>query len=98
MAGLDVWILGWSIGAAVVVVAAALLLWILLVARGIEREAQRVLAAARRIDANTRPIWRLADVRECLVTVRDELDHARPQQQRSADSSPPKQPAGEVRR
>jgi hypothetical protein len=69
MADLGVWGLWWAVGGAVVLVAALLLIWILLAARGIEREARRALAAARQVEANTRPIWRLADVREALEAV-----------------------------
>lgn len=76
MAGLGAWGLWWAVGGAVVLLAALLLLWILLAARGIEREARRALAAARHIEANTRPVWRLADARAALDAARDHVEAA----------------------
>ncbi len=70
MADYDQWALWWAAGAAVVLIAAALLIWILLVARGIERHARRALEAARRIEANTGPTWGLVGALNALERVR----------------------------
>ena len=53
------WAFWYAVGGAVVLVAALLLIAILLVARGIEKQASRALGAARRVEAATRPIWEL---------------------------------------
>lgn len=63
------WGFWYAVGGAVVAVAAALLVTILLVARGIETEAQRALAAAREIEANTRAIWGLAGALDALESI-----------------------------
>lgn len=68
------WGFWYLVGAAVVVVAAALLVTILLVARGIEREATRALEACREIEENTRAIWDLADARDTLEEIRGHVD------------------------
>lgn len=54
------WGFWYAVGGAVVALAAALLVTIVLVARGIEREARRALAAAREIEEHTRAIPGLA--------------------------------------
>jgi hypothetical protein len=60
------WVLGYTLGAAVVVVVAALLIAILLVARNIERLAGQALGVAAQIEAATRPIWSLAGANEIV--------------------------------
>ncbi len=66
-------LVGWRfwfvVAGAVVAVAAALLIAILLTARGIEREAARALAAARRIEANTRVIPALEGALELVRAI-----------------------------
>lgn len=57
------------VGGAVVAVAALLLIAIWWVARGIEKQAVRALAAAERIRDHTQPIWRLADTVDALEEV-----------------------------
>jgi len=73
------WFVWLAIGGAVVVVAAALLVTIWLTARGIEREARRALVAVKRIDAATKPIWKLDDTNrvadELLAAARDLETH-----------------------
>lgn len=64
------WGFWYVVGAAVVVIAAALLITILFVARGIEKEAARALHAARRIEHNTRAIPALAGALTTLETIR----------------------------
>lgn len=70
MTALSTWTLWWGVGGAIVLVAALLLIWILLAARGIEREARRALGAARRLEANTAPLWRLGSTRKALEAAR----------------------------
>lgn len=65
------WLFWYVVGGTLVVIAAALLIAILVVARGIEREAGRALAAARAIESNTRIIWALAGADEALEAIRD---------------------------
>lgn len=65
------WSFWYIVGGAVVLVAAALLITILLVARGIEKEAARALEACREINESTMPIWKLEDARERLEHIRD---------------------------
>lgn len=64
------WVLWYAVGGALVAVAAGLLIAIVVVARGIEKEAGRALAAARRIEANTQVIWALAGADEALQEIR----------------------------
>lgn len=68
------WAFWFVVGGAVTVVAATLLIAILLVTRGIEREAERALDAARRIRENTKPIWLLDTARDVLMRVRDSVE------------------------
>lgn len=84
MADLDVWGLWWAIGGGVVLIAAILLIWILLAARGIEGQARRALAAARQVEANTRPVWRLQNAREQLEATRDHVEAAEAETARRA--------------
>lgn len=65
------WTFWYAVGGAIVLIAAVLLIAILVVARGIELEARRVLAAAARIEVQTRSIWQLADARELVERIRD---------------------------
>lgn len=65
------WTLWYVVGAAIVVIAAAVVISILLVARGIEKEAARALAAGARVKANTDAIFGLGGALEGLETVRD---------------------------
>lgn len=60
------WTFWYMVGGALVVVAAALLITILLVARSIEKEAERALEAARRIQARTAAIRSLAGALESV--------------------------------
>jgi hypothetical protein len=62
------------VGGAAVAIAAALLLTILWVARGIEREAARAREAARSIEANTGAILSLNDALETLETIRSRAE------------------------
>lgn len=50
----------------IVAAAAALLIWILLEARGIGQEAERVLAAAARVEENTQALWAIPQVNQLL--------------------------------
>lgn len=68
------WGFWFTVGAVVVVVAAGLLITILLVARGIEKEARRALDAARRIEENTLPIWALGGARDTLKAIRSHVE------------------------
>jgi hypothetical protein len=77
MADYSLWILWWALGGAAVLLAAALLGWILVAARGIEREARRALAAARSVKERTGPFWSLSSAREALDTARDHVEEAR---------------------
>lgn len=65
------WGFWWAVGGAVVALAAVLLITVLVIARGIAAHAERALAAARRIEANTKPIWALAGALETLVRIRE---------------------------
>ncbi len=51
---------------AIVAVAALLLIWILAEAVGIRRQAERALAAGRRVDERTRVLWAIPDVNSRL--------------------------------
>lgn len=68
---LDTWIIGWALGGAAVVVAALLLLAIIAIAHGIQREANRALAALRRIDSNTHAIWTLGRTAKRFSAIHD---------------------------
>jgi hypothetical protein len=63
------WILGFTLGAAVVLAVAALLTGILLVARNIERLAGQALGVAGDIVAATRPVWALGDANDIVEDV-----------------------------
>ncbi|MDX1623040.1 MAG: hypothetical protein R3199_03575 [Gemmatimonadota bacterium] len=64
------WTFWYAVGGAIVAIAAILLIAILVVARGIEREAERALAAVREIEANTRVLWQLGPAREAMERIR----------------------------
>jgi hypothetical protein len=68
------WTLWFVVGGAVVVVAASLLVAILLVARGIERDAGRALAAAVDVRARTQPIWLLGTALDLSREVRNRVE------------------------
>ena len=51
-----------GVAGVVVLAAAALLIWILLEARGIRRQALRTLAAAEKVRENSKSLWALPDV------------------------------------
>ena len=55
-----------GVAGVVVLAAAALLIWILLEARGIRRQALRVLAAAENVRQNSKSLWALPDVSHML--------------------------------
>lgn len=78
MAGVGDWILWWAIGAAVVLIAAGLLIWILLVARGIEKQAVRAREAARRLKVATDPAWTLIGAVHALEDVRSSVESIEP--------------------
>jgi hypothetical protein len=63
------WVLGFALGAAIVLVVAALLVAILLVARNIERLAGQALGVAGEIVAATRPVWALGDANEIVEEI-----------------------------
>lgn len=64
------WTFWYGVGGAIVLIAATLLITILLVARGIEKEAERALAAVREIETNTRVLWQLGPAREAMERIR----------------------------
>lgn len=78
MADVGDWMLWWAIGAAVVVIAAGLLIWILLAARGIEKQALRAREAARRLKVATDPVWKLIGAVHVLEDVRNSVESIRP--------------------
>jgi hypothetical protein len=63
------WILGFILGAAVVLAVAALLIAILLVARNIERLAGEALGVAGDIVSATRPVWSLGDANDIVEDI-----------------------------
>lgn len=63
------WLLGFALGAAVVLVVAALLIGILLVARNIERLAGQALGVAGEIVSATRPVWALGDANDIVEDI-----------------------------
>lgn len=65
------WTLWYVVGVAIVAIAAAVVITILIVARGIEKEAARALAAGARVKANTDAIFALGGALEGLEEVRD---------------------------
>ena len=60
-----------SVAALVVVIAASLLIFILVTARAILRDAVRAWAAAEAIRQNTLPIWGLETTNDVAVEIRD---------------------------
>jgi hypothetical protein len=58
------------VAVAVILIAATVLIVILLVARGIEKEAARALAAGARIKANTDALFLLGGARDALEDLR----------------------------
>lgn len=64
------WTFWYVVGGAIVLIAATLLIAILVVARGIEKEAERALGAVREIEANTRVLWQLGPAREAMERIR----------------------------
>lgn len=64
------WTFWYVVAVAVILIAATLLIAILLVARGIEREAGRALAAGARIKENTDSLFLLGGVRDALENLR----------------------------
>lgn len=64
------WGFWFAIGAAVVVIAAAVVITILVVARGIEKEAARALAAGARVKENTDAIFALGGALDGLEAIR----------------------------
>jgi hypothetical protein len=65
------WIIGWALGGAAVLIAALLLIAIIVIARGIGREAERALRALRRIDAHSRSIWALGRTAKRFGAIHD---------------------------
>jgi hypothetical protein len=63
------WILGFTFGAAVVLVVAALLIAILRVARNIERLAGEALGVAGDVVSATRPVWALGDANDIVEDI-----------------------------
>lgn len=55
------WIVGWSVGGAVVLIAALLLITILMVARKIRRQATGALDVVHELREATLPLWALGD-------------------------------------
>lgn len=60
-----------AVAGVIVAVAAGLLIWVLLEARGIRREALRTLAAAEGVRDNTKALWALPDVSYLLKQTLD---------------------------
>ena len=58
-----VWIL---LALVIVAAAAALLMWIILEAKGIAKEADRALKAAAKVEANTAALWAIPQVNHML--------------------------------
>jgi hypothetical protein len=74
MSGTELWAswrLWMSVAALVVVVAASLLIFILVTARAILKDAVRALAAAEAIRKNTLPIWELETTNDVAAEIRD---------------------------
>ncbi len=65
------WGFWYVVGVAIVAIAATVVIAILLVARGIEKEATRALAAGARVKMNTDPLFELGGALEGLETVRE---------------------------
>lgn len=63
-----------GVALSIVAVAAVLLIWILLEARGIASEAQRALAAAADVEANTQALWAIPQVNQLLNEATASLD------------------------
>jgi hypothetical protein len=63
------WVIGFMLGALVVLAVAALLIAILLVARSIERLAGQALGVAGEIVAATRPVWALGTANEVVEEI-----------------------------
>lgn len=63
------WGFWYLVGGAIVLLAATLLIAIIVVARGILREASRALSALETIEQNVQPIWDLATALERLESI-----------------------------
>lgn len=68
------WTFWYVVGTAIVLIAASLLMGIVLVARGILSEAERALAAGKRIETNTDSIWTLDVALGMLASIRDRTE------------------------
>ena len=91
------WILGFALGAAVVLVVALHLIAILLVARNIERLAGQALGVAGEIITATRPIWSLADANGMVEDVAGTVRSIEAQVTAIADELSPETAAGPER-
>ncbi len=71
------WVLGWALGAAVVLVAAVLLVAIIALARRIVRQTEEITAALERARDNTRPLFDLTATNLALDRIARGLGEAR---------------------
>lgn len=65
------WRIWMGVAVVVVLIAASLLVFILVTARAILKDAVRALAAAERIRQNTAPIWALETTNDVAAEIRD---------------------------
>lgn len=86
------WYIGWGIAAGVVAAVAALLLAIIGTAQLILRNAQRALAVANEIVANTRPIWDLEQTNAVATQLLQEAEAIERDATEVADSLEAPQP------
>ena len=91
------WIVGFALGAAVVLVVAALLIAILLVARNIERLAAQALDVAGDIVSATRPVWVLGDANDIVEDIVGIVRSIEAQVTTIADELAPETAAGSER-
>lgn len=71
------WIIGYAIGAAVVVIVATLAIILILQTRKIGQQALGIIAALEQDEANTAALWSVADVNNQLERTLDSAKTAR---------------------
>jgi hypothetical protein len=94
MTAAGAWVIGFVLGALVVLAVAALLIAILLVARNIERLAGQALGVAGEIIAATRPVWALGTANEVVEEIYGTVCSIEAHVARIADDVAPEAEAG----
>lgn len=72
----DAWVIGWTIGAVVVLLVVLLLGILIASARRIARQAAQIRRSLEDVEANTEPLWRIANVNVSLRSAAARLAEA----------------------